>query len=77
MVVADFSEPSQVSLTNGFDRMFSLETEDGEPLSNLGYRIVTESGIEKQGTTSPTGMTENISTGGQKEAIKLYISGEN
>ncbi|MBU3059703.1 PAAR domain-containing protein [Pseudomonas indica] len=76
VVVAEFTEPSPVSLTAGFDRLFSLETEDGQPLKNLAYRIVSESGIVRQGATSGSGMTGNISTGGQQEALTLYISGE-
>lgn len=76
VVVAEFIEPSPVSLTAGFDRLFSLETEVGQPLKNLAYRIVSESGIVKQGATSGSGMTGNISTGGQQEALTLYISGE-
>lgn len=76
VVVAEFIEPSPVSLTAGFDRLFSLETEVGQPLKNLAYRIVSESGIVKQGATSGSGMTDNISTGGQQEALTLYISGE-
>ncbi|MNF27891.1 PAAR motif protein [compost metagenome] len=76
VVMAEFTEPSPVSLTAGFDRLFSLETEDGQPLKNLAYRIVSKSGIVKQGATTGAGMTGNISTGGQKETLTLYISGE-
>jgi uncharacterized Zn-binding protein involved in type VI secretion len=73
---AAFTTPSSVSFTTGFDRMFSLETEDGQPLENLAYRVVSESGIIKQGSTTESGRTGNIYTGGQKEALTLYISGE-
>jgi len=76
VVMAEFTEPSTVSLTVGFDRLFSLETEDGQPLKSLAYRIVSNSGIVKQGATTGSGMTGNISTGGQREPLTLYISGE-
>lgn len=76
VVVAEFTSPSPVSLATGFDRLFSLETEDGQPLKSLSYRIVSVSGIVKQGATTESGMTGIISTGSQKEALTLYISGD-
>lgn len=77
LVAAEFTSPSPVHLAAGFDRLFAVETEDGQPLKNLSYRIVSESCIVKQGATMENGMTGIISTGSQKEAITLYISGEN
>ncbi|MCJ8170459.1 PAAR domain-containing protein [Atopomonas sediminilitoris] len=76
VVVAEFIEPSPISLEACFDRLFSLETADGQPLKGLAYRIVSENGTVKQGATSGGGMTGVISTGSQQEAITLYISGE-
>jgi len=77
LVAAEFTAPSPVSLAAGFDRLFAVEAEDGQPLKNLSYRIVSESGIVKQGATVENGMTGIISTGSRKEALTLYISGEN
>lgn len=73
---AAFTAPSPVSITSGFDRLFSLETEGGQPLEGFAYRIVSESGITKQGSTAEAGITGSIYTGGKKEALTLYISGE-
>ena len=73
---AAFTEPSPVVIKSGFDRLFSIETKNGEPLQGLAYRIVSESGITKQGSTAEAGITSNIYTGGKKEALTLYISGE-
>lgn len=71
-----FMAPSPVVIKSGFDRSFSLETKNGEPLLGLAYRIVSESGTTKQGSTAEAGITSSIYTGGKKEALTLYISGE-
>lgn len=73
---APFTAPSPVVIKSGFDRLFSIETKNGEPLQGLAYRIVSESGITKQGSTAGAGITGSIYTGGKKEALTLYISGE-
>ena len=73
---AAFTAPSPVVIKSGFDRLFSIETKNGEPLQGLAYRIVSESGITKQGSTAEAGITSSIYTGGKKEALTLYISGD-
>ncbi|VXB37035.1 Zn-binding Pro-Ala-Ala-Arg (PAAR) domain-containing protein, incolved in TypeVI secretion [Pseudomonas sp. 8BK] len=73
---AAFTAPAPLTIAEGFDRLFSLEAEGGQPLKGLAYRIVSESGITKQGSTAEAGITGSIYTGGKKEALTLYISGE-
>ena len=72
---APFTAPEPLAL-EGFDRLFSFETKDSQPLPGISYRIQSESGAGQQGNTSSSGLTNNFSTGSRKENLTIYISGE-
>ncbi len=72
---APFTAPVQLA-QEGFDRLFSFETADGQPVTDINYRIQSESGAGRQGSTSSSGLTNNFSTGSRKENLTIYISGE-
>lgn len=72
---AAFTAPSPLTIKGTFDRAFTLATTDGKSVDGLSYRLVSASGLTRQGSTSATGDTGNFSTGTKQEPITLYVSG--
>jgi hypothetical protein len=65
-----------ISIAGTFDRDFIFTTLNGSSIEGLNYRLVSASGISKQGSAPASGNIGNFSTGTQKESITLYISGD-
>ncbi|HEY1998297.1 PAAR domain-containing protein [Paraburkholderia sp.] len=61
--------------TEQYDEQFTLVDSARRPLSNVGYRIVTDSGQVITGITSGLGETKRIATDG-REGLRLYATGE-
>ncbi|MDH1263871.1 PAAR domain-containing protein [Pseudomonas sp. GD03944] len=72
---APFVAPLPLIIAGHFDRAFTIATADGDPVQNLSYRIVSESGKEKIGATSASGVTASLSTGDRTEPLTIYVFG--
>ena len=73
---APFVPPEPLVIPGVFNRVFSFHTADGQPVANLNYRIVSDSGLEKAGCSSAAGGTGCFSTGKQGEMVTIYVSSE-
>ncbi|MEE5129825.1 PAAR domain-containing protein [Pseudomonas viridiflava] len=73
---APFVAPEAIVIPGVFNRIFAFHTADGQPVTNLNYRMVSDSGLEKAGCTSATGNTGCFSTGKQGEMVNIYVSAE-
>ncbi|MBI6853264.1 PAAR domain-containing protein [Pseudomonas cichorii] len=73
---APFVAPEPVVIPGMFNRAFEFQTADGKPVSNLNYRMISESGLEKAGCSSAAGTTGCLSTGKQSEVITIYVASE-
>ncbi|MFJ2389817.1 PAAR domain-containing protein [Pseudomonas koreensis] len=73
---APFVPPEPLVIPGVFNRVFSFHTADGQPVANLNYRMVSDSGLEKAGCSSAAGGTGCFSTGKQAEMVTIYVSSE-
>ncbi|PHN32194.1 PAAR domain-containing protein [Pseudomonas sp. ICMP 460] len=72
---AAFVAPLPVVIAGVFNRVFSFTTANGKPLDSLNYRIVSDSGIEKVGSTK-SGMSGSFSSGQKAEPVSIFVSAE-
>ncbi|GFM70552.1 hypothetical protein PSCICL_15440 [Pseudomonas cichorii] len=73
---APFVAPEPVVIPGVFNRIFEFQTANGQPVSSLNYRMISESGIEKAGCSSTAGATGCLSTGKQSEIVTIYVASE-
>ncbi|MBX8498610.1 PAAR domain-containing protein [Pseudomonas lijiangensis] len=73
---APFVAPEPVVIPGVFNRTFEFQTANGQPVSSLNYRMISESGIEKAGSSSTAGATGCLSTGKQSEIVTIYVASE-
>lgn len=73
---ATFVPPEPVVIPGVFNRVFTFHAADGQPVENLNYRMISESGLEKAGRSSAAGGTGCFSTGKQGEMVTIYVSAE-
>ncbi|QBR02109.1 PAAR domain-containing protein [Paraburkholderia pallida] len=64
--------PQTGAIPSVYDEQFTLKDDTGSPLSNVRYRIVTDSGEVFHGTTNAAGQTQRVSTQGSS-ALKLQL----
>lgn len=58
-----------------FDQQFRIvDSDTGEPLEGVKYKIVTGSGLSFKGLTNKDGKTRRVFTGDASETVTLYYS---